>query len=156
MFTLREIHAFTHAAFTTGYDTTYGDEAVNDSEMYMARLESNGTLVKAMLMIFAFSSNCSIVTAPCSESLSMMSSSIVLVRVQHAFVTVLWKYLIYVYGSAGAVRWFDSSVRWMLDVMRVNDERAKVEHTKMVDAIVEETTRSFASCDLDANDSVIR
>ena len=29
----------------------------------------------------------------------------------------------------------------MFDVMRVNDERAKVEHTKMVDTIIEETTR---------------
>ena len=81
----------------------------------------------------------------------MMSSSIVLVRVQHVFVTVLWKYLIYLYGLAGAVRWFDSSVRWILDVMRVTDERAKIEHAKMIDTIVEETTRSLAGCDLDVN-----
>ena len=155
MFTLREIDAFAHEAFTTGCDATYGDETVKTSERFMERLEPSSTLVKAMLMIFAFSSNCSIVTTPCSESLLMISSSIVLVRVQHAFVTVLWKYLIYVYGLEGAVRWFDSSVRWMVDVMRVNDERARIEHTKMIETIVEETTRALATCDLDVNNSMM-
>ena len=155
IFTLREINAFAHEAFTIGCNTTYGDETVRTSAQFMARLESNGALVKAMLMIFAFSSNCSIVTAPSSESLLMMTSSIVLVRVQHVFVTVLWKYLIYLYGLTGAVRWFDSSIRWMLDLMRVTIEQAPVEYTRMIDMIVEETTRSLASCDLDLNDAVI-
>ena len=95
IFTRREINAFAHEAFNTGCDATYGDETVKTSERFMERLEPSSTLVKAMLMIFAFSSNCSIVTTPCSESLLVMSSSIVLVRVQYVFVTVLWKYLIY-------------------------------------------------------------
>ena len=146
IFLVREASALDSVAYVTGCSTLYGYENLAELKKYVSQLEQNGILVKLMLLITAFAGNCSIVTLDPREDLATISSSICLIRVQNIFVTMLWKYLIYQLGEPGAVRWFNNSIKYILNILRWTDEKHSTEHWEMVDDVVEHTARSLAIC----------
>jgi hypothetical protein len=98
-----------------------------------------------MLIILAFSSNCSIVLSDHRYYLTNTSTtnSISLIRVQDIFIVILWKYLVYQYGFIEAVRRFDSLVKYHLDILnQINDVNSK-QHLEMIDTLIVETTNSL-------------
>jgi hypothetical protein len=96
-----------------------------------------------MLLIVAFSSNCSIVTPHYTENVASISSSTSLINIQNILVTMFWKYLIYEYGFVGAVQCFTSFIKYILGILQGTNEKTNLKHEQMIDTIVEETTRSL-------------
>lgn len=144
IFLVRETCALDSVAYVTGCSTVYGYDNLAELKKYVSQLEQNGILVKLMLLITAFAANCSIVTLDPRENLATITSAISLIRVQNIFVTMLWKYLIYQYGDLGAVRWFNSSIKYILNILRWTNEKHTPEHWEMVDNVVQHTSRALA------------
>lgn len=106
----------------------------------MNQLEPNGVFFKLMLLVLCFSGNCSLVIL---ENPAPVTNIVELVHVQHVLVTMLWKYLNYQYGFAGAVKSFNSLVKFILNLIRWSNDRASAQHIDMVDTMVEKTAQSL-------------
>ena len=144
MFIIRETDALDHPAFLTGCNTIYGRKTMESFQKFTSQLEQNGTFVKLMLLILAFSTNSSVVGLDCLTDIKSISNSISIVHVQNIFLTMFWKYLVYQYGFVVAVRWFNSFVKFLLDVIQCMYEQANKQHNDMVDTLIEETIRVLA------------
>ncbi len=97
-----------------------------------------------MLSVITFSSNCSIVIFDDQENITTISSSLDLIHVQNVYVTMLWKYLIYLYGFKEATLRFSSIVKSIIDVTRMLESMPEnITHDLMVETIVAETQRSL-------------
>jgi len=141
IFIMREINAFDHLAFLNGCRIIYGNEGMKHFDKLTAKLEKNGTLIKIMLLIVAFSTNCSIVLHDNTENMTSISSLLSIVSIQNVIVTMFWKYLVYQYGFVLAVRLFNSFIKYALDALQILNEQSNVQHNDMVDTVIEETTR---------------
>ncbi len=97
-----------------------------------------------VLSVITFSSNCSIVIFDDQENITTISSSLDLIHVQNVYVTMLWKYLIYLYGFKEATLRFSSIVKSIIDVTRMLESMPEnITHDLMVETIVAETQRSL-------------
>jgi len=123
----------------------YGADFIKESQRLMTRIESNGTLMKMMLAILAFSSNCSIVLPDRMFNLrnTLTTDSIVLIQVQDTFIILLWKYLVYQYGFIEAIRRLNNLVKYYLDLLNRINEINNKRHVEMVDVIIEKTTQEL-------------
>jgi hypothetical protein len=140
-FIIREVHALDYPAFLTGCNTIYGQDTMESLKKFSGLLEQNGTFVKLMLLILAFSTNSSALVFDSSDNMNSISSSLFIVNIQNMFITMFWKYLLYQYGSIEAIRWFNSFTKYILDVIQSMYERENAQHNVMVDTVIEETTR---------------
>ncbi|CAF0915168.1 unnamed protein product [Rotaria sp. Silwood1] len=138
---VREANGLDYSSYIVGCQNLWGYENYILSKKFISTLEQNGTLVKIMLLITAFSENCSIVSLDYTESMVTMTSTRSLVRIQNILVTMLWKYLIYQYGFLGAVKCFNSFIKYVLNIIRWTAANPSTQHSDMVDTIVENTTR---------------
>jgi hypothetical protein len=141
-----EANVFDNEIHIAACNEIYGTDYVKEAHRFLSRMESNRTLLKIMLMIFAFSSNCSIVTY--DYTINFINSSTIntlyLFRIQNTFIIMLWKYLLYQYGYVDAIKCFVRLVKNYLDVLTRTHENVSKQHWKMVDNIVEKTTHSLA------------
>lgn len=144
IFIVRETSALDNQAYVAGCCALYGYENLAELKKYVSQLEQNGILVKLMLLTTAFAGNCSIVHLHPQENLATISSTISLIRVQNIFVTLLWKYLIYQYGTSGAIRWFNSSIKFILNILRWKEEKYEEKHWNMIDLIVGRTAEALS------------
>ena len=140
-FILREINALGNASFVSGCSAAYGFEVMNRANRFLDRMEQNGSLVKIMLFICAFYGSCSIVRFNGVQSSTTASDHLTLSHIQNMLVTMLWKYLTYQYGPIHAIRCFSSLVTFLLDLIKYIDQRSTAEHLKMVDVLIQESTR---------------
>jgi hypothetical protein len=140
---MREVNALDYLAFLTGCNTIYGSETMGYFNKFTIRLEQNGIFVKVMFLILAFSTNCGIVTFDKSKNLMSRSSSMSILNIENILITMFWKYLIYQYGFVAAVRWLNSFIKYILDVLQSSSEQPNVQHDDLVETIIEETTRSL-------------
>jgi len=141
MFIMREINALDYRAFLNGCNTIYGYKTMEYFNKFSIKLERNGIFIKIMLLILAFSTNCSIVTFDYSENITLISNSVSIINIENVFITMFWKYLVYQYGFVLAVRWFDSFIKYVLDVLQNSREQSNVQHRDMLGTVIEETTR---------------
>jgi hypothetical protein len=75
------------------------------------------------------------------EDLEALSSSMELVHVQNIYVTMLWKYLVYLYGENGPMMRFSTLVKNVTDTLiRAGEDMG---HKILVDRIVAQTERSL-------------
>lgn len=145
MFAAYEAKVFDNESHVATCNEIYGGDYVKESYRLLIRMELNGTLIKMMLNILAFSSNCSIVLPEHAFYLTNTSvtSSISLIHIQDVLIVTLWKYLVYQYGFIGAVRKLDYLVKNYLDVLnRVNENNSR-QHVEMVDVIIDKITHSL-------------
>ncbi len=56
---------------------------------------------------------------------------------------MFWKYLNYQYGFLGAVKCFNSLIKFILNIIRWSNDRPSAQHIDMVDTIIENTERSL-------------
>ena len=85
--------------------------------------------------------SCSTVRFHGLESVTTLSNSLVLSHIQNLLVTVFWKYLTYRYGLTNAIRCFSSLVKFLIDLVKSVDRLSTAEHLRMIDIIIEESTR---------------
>ncbi|CAF2798919.1 unnamed protein product [Rotaria sp. Silwood2] len=143
-FVARETNQFKNVSYMIASSTIYGHDYMMKCSQDNERLEPNGNLIKIMLFVLIFSSNCSMVVFNDQEDINTMSSSIELIHIQDIYVTMLWKYLIYLYGHNEAVKRFSSLVKTVLDMLGGVEELSKnVTLHKMIDRIVTHTERAL-------------
>jgi hypothetical protein len=96
----------------------YGNAAVSRAKRLKDRLDLDSTLIKVLLLILAFSSNCLIMEVPqVIQNDSLMLGTFRLLGSQNVFVELLWKYMTYRYGHDEAVIRFDHLIKKMLDTI---------------------------------------
>lgn len=140
-FIMREINALDHSAFLIGCNTIYGYETMTGFRKFILRLENNGTYIKIMLLILAFSTNCSIVAPDYSEDLTSILNPKFILNIENIFLTMFWKYLTYQHGYIAAIRWFDMFIKYVIDILQSMNERSNEQHNDTVGTVIEETTR---------------
>ncbi|CAF0806346.1 unnamed protein product [Rotaria sp. Silwood1] len=143
-FVARETDLFTNLNYMIASGAIYGHDYVMKCAQNNERLEPNGDLIKIMLFVLIFSSNFSMVIFNDQEDFNTMSSSIELIHIQDIYVTVLWKYLIYLYGYKQAVVRFSRLLKTVLDMLsRVEELSKNVTLHKMINRIVTHTERAL-------------
>ncbi|CAF3145610.1 unnamed protein product [Rotaria sp. Silwood2] len=147
-FLSRELNIFDNLSVLNVCNHMYGSEYVLKLRGNVARYDSNGSLIKILIFILTFSSNISIVQYDNEEHISIMSNSINLVRIQNIYVTMLWKYLVYLYGFNEAVLRFTSLVKNVLDLLSfLNSVPEDEARQRMMNKIVTETERTLVITD---------
>lgn len=122
-FLVHESNALQNPTYILACKALFGDESITRYARDNDRFLSNGNIYKLFIFVLIFSSNCSIVVFNADEDLRIISSSIELIHVQNIYVTMLWKYLIYIYGHHGAVMCFTKIIKNVLDAL------LRMEHT---------------------------
>ena len=144
IFVCREHDLLNNSIFLNACNVTYGVEFVQSCIRSAARCDPNGILVKIILFVMTFSSNCSIVIFDDQEDIITTSSSLDLIRVQDVYVTMLWKYLIYLYGFREATLRFSSLVKSIIDIIHILELMPENKtHKLMVETIVLETEHAL-------------
>jgi len=144
IFLSRELDLYNNPLFLNACNALYGVEFLKNCAQHSARCDPNGSLMKIMLFVITFSSNCSIVIFDDRENITTISSSLDLIHVQNVYVTMLWKYLIYLYGFKEATLRFSSIVKSIIDVTRMLESMPEnITHDLMVETIVAEAQRSL-------------
>lgn len=130
---------FDHASHLVTCNEIYGEDFVRQCQYLINRMESNGTLIKIMLMILSYASNSSIVAYEPSTDPTVIrfaNPSIPLFRIQEILVTMLWKYLVYQYGINEAIRRFNHLVKNYLDILNQIHANRSLEHREMIETIM--------------------
>jgi hypothetical protein len=139
-----ETDSFRHPTYMSACSALFGSDFMMKYAQDNTRLVPNGNLYKLMLFVLIFSSNCSIVMFNNEDDLKTNSCTIELVHVQNIYVTMLWKYLIYIYGYNGAAIQFSRMIKNILDMFARTEELLKnLMYKKLVDKIAEQTERSL-------------
>lgn len=142
IFICRELNLYQNTVFWNPCQVQYGTEFMEYCVRNSARCDPNGNLIKIMLFVATFSTNCSIVDFDQQESLTNINISLELIHIQNIYVTMLWKYFLYLYGFKEAVIRYSYMVKNILDIIRMLSLMPKNEgHDQMVEKIVSETER---------------
>jgi len=119
----REVSAFQNPTYMTACSALYGEDYMLKCAKDSLRLEPNGNLLKLILFVLIFSSNCSIVLFNADQFREYMIhektrklTTLELLNMQEIYVSLLWKYLVYLYGYNQAAIRFASMVKSVLDM----------------------------------------
>ena len=144
IFLCRELDLYNNPIFLNASTICYGAEFMAECAQNSSRCDQNGSLFKIILFVLTFCSNCSIVTFDNQEYITTMSNSIDLIHIQNIYVTMLWKYLVYLYGFKEAVLRFSYLVKNIIDIIHMLEFMPPNEtHNHMIDTIVIETERTL-------------
>ena len=138
---------FDHVSHLVTCNEIYGEDFVQQCQYLINRMESNGTLIKIMLMILSYASNSSIVLYDPSIEINSITSSnpsIPLFRIQEIFITMMWKYLVYQYGLNDAVRRFNHLVKNYLDILNQINANPSIQHRDMILTIMKTSIPAIA------------
>jgi hypothetical protein len=145
---LRDSPVFDSCEYASNAIKVYGMEVVRRARRIRNRLDPDSLLIKLMLVIHAFSSNCLIVEAPRSQQNdSLILGTFRLFGSQNVYVELVWKYMIYRYGYRDTVLRFASLVKQMLDMSsHLADSYIQSEsHHQYVDEMVGENKPSLSA-----------
>jgi hypothetical protein len=124
------------------FGTFYGSEMVLEAKRIDKQLGSDLTVIKLMLIVLAFSSNCFInYTKNKMHYDSLLSGTFRLFGSQNVYVELLWKYMIYRYGYYDSAISFFRLIEICLDLIKhfasayANNEI----HHDLVEDVVEQT-----------------
>jgi hypothetical protein len=112
-----EVDLWSNMDFGMSYNQLFGSDYFTKFAGEPKRMDPNGTLFKIVIFIIVFSSNYSIVTFDKRQNIRYMSNSIDLIHIQDIFITLLWKYLIYLYEYTEAIIRYCSLVKTVLDIL---------------------------------------
>ncbi len=118
MFVLRDSGCIDSSAFIKDYTSTYGMHAVSRIKHFTDQIDSDSTLVKLLLIILTFSSNCSVLTAPTTKfNDPLLLGTFRLLGSQNVYVELLWKYMVYRYGDHQTVIRFAQLIKNVVDLI---------------------------------------
>ncbi|CAF3333146.1 unnamed protein product [Rotaria socialis] len=144
-FVARETDQLKNIHYMIASSALYGSDFMAQCAKDNERLEPNGNLIKIMLFVLIFSSNCSMVVFNDKEDINIMSSTIELIHIQNIYLAILWKYLIYLYGYNQAIVHFSAMVKSVLDMLRRVEDLSKNDTLeRIIDRVVTHAERSLA------------
>ncbi len=118
MVVCRDAGVINNAQCVKSFVTINGLEMMVEVIRINKQLDLDSTMIKLMLLIVAFSSNCSTVDLQpqaCNDSLLFGTHR--LLGSQNVYVEVLWKYITYKYGFYHAALRFDRLIKILLDLI---------------------------------------
>lgn len=122
---------------------TLGSDLIERKRYLNSRLELDTTLIKFMLIIIAFSSNCFMLDERQTiRNDHLLYGTFRLLGSQNAFVEILWKYMLYRYGYRDTVLRFSQLVKQILDLISlvVNMYKSHQLHQFFVDNTIQIAT----------------
>jgi hypothetical protein len=118
MFVLRNSGCIDSSAFIQNYSSIYGKYAVSRIKHFTHRIDSDSTLVKLMMIILSFSSNCSVLTFPETKfNDTLLLGTFRLLGSQNVYVELLWKYMVYRYGDHQTIIRFAQLIKQVVDLI---------------------------------------
>jgi hypothetical protein len=130
----------------------YGPDIMLLAKKVNERLDPDATLIKLVLIIFAFSSDCLIINKHDNiERDSLLYGTFRLLGSQNVYVELLWKYMIYRYGYNDSILRFSRLIQMFLlqlTNMAIVHENNEV-HQKMVADVIEKTKQSLIIDDIE-------
>ncbi|CAF4143197.1 unnamed protein product [Rotaria sordida] len=110
------------------------------------RLDPDPTLVKLIIMVLSFSSNCFTIHADQNmQRDSLLMGTFRLLGSQNAYVEIMWKYMLYRYGYFESAKRFCELIKIMLDEINMASniyDNNKI-HQNLANQIIEGTKRSL-------------
>jgi hypothetical protein len=144
LFLFRELNVYKNPTILNALTVLYGHDVVRTCGRNIDECDPNGNLIKMLIFILVFSSNCSLVTYDDQEDIRTMSSSIHRIEIQNVYITAFWKYLVHLYGFEEAVVRFSSLMKLILNMLHIAEVIfSNGTHNQTVDAIVTQTERSL-------------
>jgi hypothetical protein len=101
------------------FATIYGSEVLSQAKHINKELVCNSTIVKLMLIVLAFSSNCFIVDT--QENMlndSFLQDTHCLLRSQNIYIELLWKFMIYHHDYYSAALCFSRLMQHFLNLVK--------------------------------------
>jgi hypothetical protein len=143
----RDTNFFENAKCYGSFASTYGSQMIDIGKRRIKSLDLDSTLLKFMLLIIAFSSNCFIVNIKDDvHNDSFLNGAFRLYGSQNVYVELLWNYMIYRYGFHETVLRFTRLVVYILDTVKyvsavyISNE----DHHDFVDDVIEQTKEELA------------
>lgn len=111
----RQINHLADPKLTLSVVQTFGSHFFQQISQLFHEMDPNETIHKVMFFVSAFFSNGSLITFNgLDDDVLSTTVSIDLIRIQDIYVSMLWKYLVYRYGFAEAVRRYLSLISTIL------------------------------------------
>ncbi|CAF1446303.1 unnamed protein product [Adineta steineri] len=134
--------------YLNAFITIYGSDIMLSLRQAIDELDPDPTLIKIILIILAFSSNCLIVnTNKTMERDSLLDGTFRLLGSQNVYVELLWKYLISKYGYDKSILRFIRLIQIILCVIKklaiVHTNNAT--HRTIFDDIADRTKQTLAN-----------
>ncbi|CAF3482076.1 unnamed protein product [Rotaria sp. Silwood1] len=138
------------------FSIVYGSEMMRQAKHINQQLDPDSTVIKLMLIVLAFSSNCFVVVNKEKPLLdSLLNGTFRLFGSQNVYIELLWKYLIYRYGYYESVIRFSRLIGLVLNLVKysvvlytnnefyyqlVNEILAQMKQSFTMDQDVQKTT----------------
>jgi uncharacterized membrane protein len=139
----RDLKMLDNSAWKNTLTYTLGSDMIERKRFLNIRLEHDTTLIKLMLIIIAFSSNCYMLDERHTIwNDQLLHGTFRLLGSQNVFVEILWKYMLYRYGFRETVLRFAALVKQTLDLISlvVNMYRSHKLHQHFVDDTIRMAT----------------
>ena len=118
LFVLRDSALADSPQFTSDGLISYSKDVIERGYRIKDQLEMDSTLIKMMVVVLAFSSNCLVMDVPKSlQDDQLTLGTFRLLGSQNVFVELLWKYMLYRYGYQETVLRFAHLVKQMLNTI---------------------------------------
>ncbi|CAF1105592.1 unnamed protein product [Adineta steineri] len=134
--------------YLNAFITIYGSDTMLSLRHTVEQLDPDSTLIKIILIILAFSSNCLIVNInKTMERDSLLDGTFRLLGSQNVYVELLWKYLIFKYGYGDSVLRFTRLIQIFLCVIKklAIVYTNNTTHRKILDGVTARTKRTLAN-----------
>lgn len=139
----RDLKMLDHAVWKKTLTYTLGPDMIERKRYLNSRLEHDTTLIKLMLIIIAFSSNCYML----DERQTIFNDPLLcgtfrLLGSQNVFVEILWKYMLFRYGHRETVLRFAALIKQTLNLISlvVNMYKSHKLHRDFVDDTIQMAT----------------
>lgn len=139
----RDLKMLENAVWSNTLTYTLGSDMIERKRYLNSRLEHDSTLIKLMLIIIAFSSNCYMLDERQTiHNDHLLYGTFRLLGSQNVFVEILWKYMTYRYGYRESVLRFSRLIKQTLDLITlvVNMYRSDRLHQHFVDDTIRMAT----------------
>ncbi|CAF1591799.1 unnamed protein product [Adineta ricciae] len=150
----RDLKMLEHPVWFNTLTYSLGSGMVARKRYLNKKLEHDNTLIKLMLIVLAFSSNCCMLDERDGVFQDhLLIGTFRLFGSQNVFVEILWKYMLYRYGYRETVRRFSGLVKQTLDLISlvVNMYRSDRMHQYFLDEAIKLATSSVK---IGENDSI--
>ncbi|CAF1056899.1 unnamed protein product [Rotaria sordida] len=129
------------------FTTVYGSDMMLTAKKLNERLDPDSTLIKLILIILAFSSNCLVLNINKSmEDDHLLYGTFRLFGSQNVYVELLWKYMIYQYGYNESVLRFSRLIQIFLCILQNLSTiyTSNKTYRQMTDCTIEEAKQLLA------------
>ena len=124
----------------------YGFDNVQQTKRITQQLDHDITLLKLMLMIFAFSSNLfTVIERKNFPDDGLLLGTFRIFGSQNVYLTIIWQYMIYRYGFSETVKRFAALVKTLLDMIRLASDitDSNTTHRQLVGTVIEQTKQTI-------------